>query len=161
MVLHPNNKELQSQVIKRIGKMCFQEIKHLWSDNYDSILRTTSDVAMTHFSWESIWIEISTKAPTLVSILKSCLPVKTKLNRKPVLCLCVSMLLKLRNRKMCHVQMLGMQVQWSVSFIFTIREYGSTLYVGLARAVSPTNTNFRLTFLLTRLQEALYEDLAV
>ena len=37
-----------------------------------------------------------------------------------------------------------------------IREYGSTLYVGLARAVSPTNTNFRLTFLLTRLQEALY-----
>ena len=42
-----------------------------------------------------------------------------------------------------------------------IREYGSTLYVGLARAVSPINTNFRLTFLLTRLQEALYEDLAV
>ena len=45
--------------------------------------------------------------------------------------------------------------------IVLIREYGSTLYVGLARAVSPTNTNFRLTFLLTRLQEALYEDLAV
>ena len=44
---------------------------------------------------------------------------------------------------------------------FPIREYGSTLYVGLARAVSPTNTNFRLTFLLTRIQEALYEDLAV
>ena len=42
-----------------------------------------------------------------------------------------------------------------------IREYGSTLYVGLARAVSPTNTNFWLTFLLTRLPEALYEDLAV
>ena len=45
--------------------------------------------------------------------------------------------------------------------IQSMREYGSTLYVGLARAVSPTNTNFRLTFLLTRLQEALYEDLAV
>ena len=42
-----------------------------------------------------------------------------------------------------------------------IREYGSTLYVGLACAVSPTNTNFRLTFLLTQLQEALNEDLAV
>ena len=46
-------------------------------------------------------------------------------------------------------------------FIIIIREYGSTLYVGLGRAVSPTNTNFQLTFLLTRLQEALYEDLAV
>ena len=44
---------------------------------------------------------------------------------------------------------------------YIIREYGSTLYVGLARAISPTNTNFRLTFLLTRLQEALCEDLAV
>ena len=44
---------------------------------------------------------------------------------------------------------------------FIIREYGSTLYVGLARAISSTNTNFRLTFLITRLQEALYEDLAV
>ena len=45
--------------------------------------------------------------------------------------------------------------------IVYIREYGSTLYVGLARAVSPTNTNFRLTFLLTRLQEALNEELAL
>ena len=44
---------------------------------------------------------------------------------------------------------------------YIIREYDSTLNVGLARAVSPTNTNFRLTFLLTRLKQALYEDLAV
>ena len=34
-------------------------------------------------------------------------------------------------------------------------------YVGLARTAPPTNTNFWLTFLLTRLQEALYEDLPV
>ena len=45
-----------------------------------------------------------------------------------------------------------------VSVYIYIREYGSTLYVGLARAVSPTNTNFRLIFLLTQLQDALYED---
>ena len=36
-----------------------------------------------------------------------------------------------------------------------------SLYVGLARAVQSTNTNFRLTFLQTRLQESLYEDLPV
>ena len=47
------------------------------------------------------------------------------------------------------------------TIFLVIRECGSTLYVGLARAVPPTNTNFRLTFLLTQLQEALYEDLAV
>ena len=78
-----------------------------------------------------------------------------------------------------NCECLGMQLQLSEHFTYPntlrsqrvritevllyihIREYDSTLYVGLARAVSPTNTNFRLTFLLTRLQEALYEDLAV
>ena len=37
----------------------------------------------------------------------------------------------------------GVQSKFRVIYI---REYGSTLYVGFARAVSPTNTNFRLTF---------------
>ena len=46
-------------------------------------------------------------------------------------------------------------------FKCVIRECSSTPYIGLARAVPPTNTNFWLTFLLIRLQEALYEDLAV
>ena len=53
------------------------------------------------------------------------------------------------------------EIPYCIADASIIREYGSTLYVGLARAVSPTNTNFRLIFLLTRLQEALYEDLAV
>ena len=44
-------------------------------------------------------------------------------------------------------------------FLIYIRECGSTLYVNLAHIAPPTNTNFRLTFLLTQLQEALYEDL--
>ena len=42
-----------------------------------------------------------------------------------------------------------------------IRECGSTLYVGLPHALLPTNTNFGLTFSLTRLQEALYEHISV
>ena len=53
-------------------------------------------------------------------------------------------------------------IQYKVSHLYHHqRECGSTLYVGLARTAPPTNTNFRLTFLLTRLQEALYEDLPV
>ena len=61
----------------------------------------------------------------------------------------------------CHVRCPGPLSNFFPELCSNIREYGSTLYVGLALAVSPTNTNFRLTFLLTRLQEALYEDLAV
>ena len=44
--------------------------------------------------------------------------------------------------------------------VITIREC-YTLYVGLAHAVPLTHTNFRLTFLLAQLEEALYEDLPV
>ena len=51
-----------------------------------------------------------------------------------------------------------MQIKY---YFFYNRECDSTIYLGLARAVPPTNTNFRLTFLLTRLQEALYEDIPV
>ena len=55
------------------------------------------------------------------------------------------------------VKLLRLQVTWQKNKKTAI---GSTLYVGLARTTPPTNTNFRLTFLLvTRLQEALYEDL--
>ena len=45
--------------------------------------------------------------------------------------------------------------------IIIISECGTTLYVRLACTAPATNTDFRLTFLLTRLQEALYEDLPV
>ena len=36
-----------------------------------------------------------------------------------------------------------------------------SLCIGLAHTAPPTNTNFRITFLLTQLLEALYEDLHV
>ena len=65
----------------------------------------------------------------------------------------------LKNQKKPRIQTRAIGITFYVEKI--IREYGSTLYVGLAHAVSPTNTNFRLTFLLTRIQEVLYEDLAV
>ena len=47
---------------------------------------------------------------------------------------------------------------WVVSHI---RECGSTLYVGMAHPAPPTNTNFQISFLLTQLREAFYEDLPV
>ena len=43
-------------------------------------------------------------------------------------------------------------------FFIIFRECGSNLYVGLAHTAPPTNTNFQLSFQLTQLQEALYED---
>ena len=50
-------------------------------------------------------------------------------------------------------------VQWKSAI--HIRECGSTLYVEMAHTAPPTNTNFLLTFLVTRLLQALYEDFPV
>ena len=48
----------------------------------------------------------------------------------------------------------------SINNIF-INPFPESAVAGLACTTPPTNTKFRLTFLLTRLREALYEDLAV
>ena len=45
--------------------------------------------------------------------------------------------------------------------IIIIRECSSTPYVELAKTAPQTNTKFRITFLLIRHLEALYEDLLV
>ena len=46
-------------------------------------------------------------------------------------------------------------------FVAIYSSESAVVYVGLAHISPPTNTNFRLTFLLTQLLEALYEDLPV
>ena len=51
--------------------------------------------------------------------------------------------------------------QLLVNGFSVISECSSTLYVGLACTAPPTNTNFRLTFLLNFTKQALYEDLPV
>ena len=104
MVLHPENEELQKNVVRGVGRILHQEFKSLCADSFPSILRDTTDVALKHFSWESLWMEILQKAPMFVSVLESCLPAKTKLDRRPVICMCAAMLAKYRNPKMCHVQ---------------------------------------------------------
>ena len=43
----------------------------------------------------------------------------------------------------------------------SISSESSTLYVGLACIAPPNNTNFWLTFLLTQIEKALYEDFPV
>ena len=48
-----------------------------------------------------------------------------------------------------HISQSKFSFHMQRSLKHTIREYGSTLYVGLARAVSPTNTIVRRLFMKT------------
>ena len=104
IVLHPDNKELRRKVVMGVGKLMYEEIKSLCADSYHSIMRDTSAVALEGFNWESLWTEMLQKTPTVVSVLSSTMPDKTKVDKKPVICMCIAMIAKWRNTKMCHVQ---------------------------------------------------------
>lgn len=99
-------KETLACVLREIARLIRREIKAACSDNFASMLKDTTDVALSKFSWESIWNELTTVAPVLFSILEGCLalPRKVGIAKKPVICMIFAMLAKFRNPKMSLVQ---------------------------------------------------------
>ena len=77
--------------------MINQEIQKLKSLSHDSILKDWYE-AVKHFSWETVWVELTTNVPTLMKILSALVPNPD--DNKPTLCLVVSMLLKKRVAQM-------------------------------------------------------------
>lgn len=100
---HPG---LRRRVVQCIIKLLRCELSTLSSDKLGSIMREKSQTAMEYFTWESLWQELSSHAPTFFSILQglSLKPSSTSAQVKPVACICAAILLKLRNPKMCQVQ---------------------------------------------------------
>lgn len=114
-ILDPKNKDLRAKVIKGVGKLLNREVKALCANKTPSMMQDTSGDALEQFSWELVWEEITKKAPTLVLLLQFSLPHKSKRDKKPVICMSVSMPAKYRTPKTCRLHclssfMLGMQV---------------------------------------------------
>ena len=103
-VLDPKNKALREKIIKGVGKLMNRELRMLCANKTPSMMQDTSGDALAKFSWESVWEEITEKAPTLVALLQSSVPQKTGRDKTPVICMCIAMLAKYRNPNMCHVQ---------------------------------------------------------
>ena len=79
------------------------EMKHMSSDDYDSILRDSYTVeALKHFNWETVMLELEKKLPILLTILKQIVPRPTE--QRPLLCLVASQLLKSRHQRLGLVQ---------------------------------------------------------
>lgn len=78
----------------------------LSSVKHGSILRMKTKQSMERFTWDRVWLEISTHCPTLTSILQECLPPQVVKNDGALapLCVCASILLKLRNSHVNLVQ---------------------------------------------------------
>ena len=93
------DKTIRQNVLKNIRRLMKEEIKAMCSGNFDSMLRY-STVSLQNFTWESVWLEMRSKAPICLSILDGCLPQTPK----SVTCLCFAMLAKSRNPKMSVIQ---------------------------------------------------------
>ena len=100
---------MASSVVKRMSKSIItnlalkieREMKAMSSDAHDSILRDTIE-AVKHFSWETAWLELSHKMPTLLSLLSQL--IHKPIEHKPILCFLASQLLKSRHQRMGLVQ---------------------------------------------------------
>ena len=94
-----NNPHLRPHVVSAVAKQ--QELKGMCSDTHSSILRMKYEVALESFTWDRVWEELESKVPTVLKILSSDF---SNTSIKPAVCVCASILLKLRNPKINLVQ---------------------------------------------------------
>lgn len=87
--------------IASIAKVMRDEMQRLCSVGHDSILRDNIE-AVKCFSWETVWLELKHKLPTLISLLKQLL--KQPDDHTPLICFLASAILKQRSPKTCLVQ---------------------------------------------------------
>ena len=93
------NPNLCHHVIDEVAKGIRKEIKKLCSKKQDSILRMKTKPALENLLWGRILDELQMHTPTLLAILKNCLPKSksTSSTVSPAICMSASILLKPTN----------------------------------------------------------------
>ena len=88
-------------VLKSLVQNIQKEIKHICSDDHDSILRDAHE-GVKRFNWETVWAELMAQVPLLMKLLA--LIVRFSVKEKPLLCLIASMILKHHSPQVSLVQ---------------------------------------------------------
>ena len=86
-----------TSLLRNINK----ELKMICSAKHSSIILDNFE-AVKQFSWRSIWIELNQAIPTLMKLLTGL--VSKPQNKKPMLCMVASMILKSRHSSMALAQ---------------------------------------------------------
>ena len=95
--------EIAKPILMEVSRKIKVEMKHMSSDDHDSILRDAYMVeALKHFDWERVMLELEKKLPILLTLLKQIVPRPTE--QRPLLCLVASQLLKSRHQQLGLVQ---------------------------------------------------------
>ena len=96
---------IRKYIIEKIGKMLRMELCKLCSDKTPSTLRTYNQESFKNFTWDFLINELSHTAPTLLSLFELLTETKSvRHNRKGVIAVCISLLLKNRFIQACFVQ---------------------------------------------------------
>ena len=90
-----------NQVIAKISLCIRKEMKNMCSDSHDSILRDSCE-GIAQFSWQTIWLELTTCMPPLIKLLSTLLP--DNMEGKRIICVIGSVILKKRSNKMSLLQ---------------------------------------------------------
>lgn len=100
------NSALRGEIVAALCTAAHKEMIALCSDSHDSILCMKTKPALELFSWERVWLELQQHAPLLLDILTKLLPPSKRGAKsiQPALCVCASILLKLRSNKVNLVQ---------------------------------------------------------
>lgn len=96
-----NSPTMCTSIIKKLATKIRAEMKSISSDANASVLKETVE-AVKNFSWDTVILELLRKVPTLMSLLKQL--VNKPAEKKPLLCLLASQLLKSRHQHMGLVQ---------------------------------------------------------
>lgn len=96
-----NSPSLSNAILKKLAIKIRREMNAISSSSHDSILRDHVE-AVKMFSWETVILELTSKMPTLMSLLSQL--VGNPSRRKPLLCLLASQILKSRHQHMGLVQ---------------------------------------------------------
>lgn len=101
------NKRTRAAIVKEVGRELRQEVAAICSDTFKSVMRQKSKAAIKKFHHTSVTLmrELETKAPTLLSLLKSCMKTrKPRSNTGTVIAMIVSVICKNRRPSACQFQ---------------------------------------------------------
>ena len=96
---------MKKENTKQVGLMVRKELQGICSDIYNSIFCEHSVASIKQFNWDTLISELEDKTPLTLHLLQNCFPHQAKSEvTYPVICMCMAILMKGRNQKMCMLQ---------------------------------------------------------
>jgi hypothetical protein len=90
-------------VLKRVSFIIHKEMTDICSLHHNSVLRDGDD-GVKYFNWDTVWVELAQKMPTLMKLLYTIITQRNGKKKKILTCLIACMILKGRNKQMALLQ---------------------------------------------------------